>query len=81
MQRLVDDRNATLAKIGWKGGVYDVPELKWTPTSYIQPQMHPYDRFFYDPVKSNYTVSRYLQDLTDRYGRIDSLLMSSTCTL
>ena len=52
-------RNSSLANIGYKGGVFDVPELQWTQHAYIQPQMHPYDRFFYDPVKG-YTVDRYL---------------------
>ena len=52
-------RNSSLANIGYTGGVFDTPELQWTQHAYIQPQMHPYDRFFYDPVKG-YTVDRYL---------------------
>jgi hypothetical protein len=42
LKGLKDDRDSTLANIGFKGGVFDVPELKWTQTSWIQPQMHPY---------------------------------------
>jgi len=58
-KKLEEDRDATIvsdstmvdhtdvvsqAKIGYKGGVFDTPELQWTQTSFIQPQMHPYDR-------------------------------------
>ena len=37
-------------KVGYKydNTVFDRPDLKWTQTSYIQVQMHPYDRYFYD---------------------------------
>ena len=81
LENLKADREKVLAGIHYSGGVFDTPALKWTQTSWIQPQMHPYDRLFYEPTKSNYTVSRYLQDLNDRYGGIDSLLMWPTCTL
>ena len=53
-------RTRMRAKISYNGSIYEVPELKWTQTSYIQPQMHPYDRFFFDPVAGNYTVQKYL---------------------
>ena len=55
----------------------DVPGLQWTQTSYIQPQMHPYDRFFFDG--KNYTVQRWLDDVNARYGGVDSILMWPTC--
>ena len=35
------DRETTLNNIGFKGGVFDTPQLEWTQTSWIQPQMHP----------------------------------------
>lgn len=59
-------------------GVFD--QLSWTQDSYIQPQMHPYDRYFYDPITQNYTVQRWLDDLTKRYGGIDSVLLWPTYT-
>ena len=73
------DRKTALEKIKWAGGVFDTAALKWTPSSYIQPQMHPYDRYFYDPQRG-YTVDRFLNDLKLRYGGIDSLLMWPTYT-
>lgn len=75
---------------GWAAGVraqfgindslpiFSVPELQWTQTSYIQPQAHPYDLYFYNG--TDYTVERYLSDVTERYGGIDSILLWPTYT-
>lgn len=57
---------------------YAMPELKWTQSSFIQPQMMVQDRFFYDPVAHTYTVDRYLDDVEKRYGGIDSVLVWAT---
>eukprot|EP00971_Amphidinium_carterae_P324348 6445626-Amphidinium_carterae.1 len=46
----------------YEGGVFE--ELSWTQTSYVQTQMHPYDRYFYDPIADNFTVDKFLDDLT-----------------
>ena len=72
-------RSDVRSQIGYNASIYAVPELAWTQTSYMQPQMHPYDRFFYDP-EQGYTVDRYLDDLKDRYGGVDSILMWPTYT-
>jgi len=42
--------------------------------------MHPYDRFFFDPVADNYTVQKYLDDVNKRYGGVDSILLWPTYT-
>lgn len=68
-------RSRMRSKIHFNGSIFEVPELKWTQTSYIQPQMHPYDRFFFDPLADNYTVHKYLDDVNSRYGGVDSILM------
>jgi hypothetical protein len=60
---------------------YNNPALQWTQTSFIQPQMHPYDRFFYDDVNREYSVTRYLGDLTARYGGVDAVLVWPTYPL
>ena len=70
------DRTATLRNISFTGGVFDL--LNWTRTAYIQPQTHPYDRYFFDPERGNYTVQRYLADVNSRYGGIDALLIWPT---
>ncbi len=57
---------------------YSEPALKWTQSSFMQPQMMVHDRYFYDPVAGKYTVDRYLDDLSNRYGGIDAVLIWST---
>ena len=64
--------------MGYNGSEYERPELKWTQSSFIQPQMMIEDRYFYDPVAGKYTVDRYLDDLEKRYGGIDSVLIWHT---
>jgi len=67
-----------LLRIGYDGSQYARPELLWTQTSFVQPQMMIQDRFFYDPATRQYTVDRYLADLEQRYGGIDSVLLWPT---
>ena len=64
-----------LLRVSYEGSQYQRPDLKWTQSSYIQPQMMVEDRYFYDPVTRKYTVDRYLDDLEKRYGGIDSVLV------
>src|SRR5579871_5971740 len=65
-------------RIGYDPARYALPALKWTQSSFIQPQMMVQDRYFYDPVQGKYTVDRYLDDLERRYGGIDSVLIWAT---
>ncbi len=62
-------------RAGYSGQEYERPELKWTQSSFIQPQMMVEDRYFYDPEAGHYTVDQYLDDLDKRYGGIDSVLI------
>jgi formylglycine-generating enzyme required for sulfatase activity len=57
---------------------YESSALQWTQSSFIQPQMMVQDRYLYDPVAGHYTVDRYLDDLENRYGGIDTVLVWST---
>jgi len=65
-------------RAGYFDSEYQRPELKWTQSSFIQPQMMIHDRFFYDPSTLKYTVDRYLDDVDLRYGGIDSVLVWPT---
>ncbi|MGH9616571.1 MAG: hypothetical protein ACRD28_07495, partial [Acidobacteriaceae bacterium] len=57
---------------------YRMPELQWTRSAFIQPQMMVQDRYFYDPIAHRYTVDKYLDDLDKRYGGIDAVLIWAT---
>ncbi len=65
-------------RVGFDDGRYDEPALKWTQSSFIQPQMMVQDRYFYDPVAGKYTVDLYLDDLEKRYGGVDAVLIWPT---
>jgi iron(II)-dependent oxidoreductase len=65
-------------RIGYDPARYEMPALKWAQSSFIQPQMMVQDRYFYDSVAGKYTVDRYLDDLSKRYGGIDAVLIWST---
>jgi len=65
-------------RIGYDPARYEMPALKWTQSSFMQPQMMVHDRYFYDPVANKYTVDRYLDDLDKRYGGIDAVLIWAT---
>uniref|UniRef100_A0A0G4G282 Sulfatase-modifying factor enzyme-like domain-containing protein n=1 Tax=Chromera velia CCMP2878 TaxID=1169474 RepID=A0A0G4G282_9ALVE len=55
--------------------VYEHPSLKWTRKSFVQTQSHLYDTFLFDPESQTWTVDRFLDDLEERYGGIDSVLL------
>ena len=65
-------------RVGYDSTRYEMPALKWAQSEFIQPQMMVHDRYFYDPVAHAYTVDRFLDDLTTRYGGIDAVLIWST---
>ena len=71
-------RDERRIRIGYNGARYEMPELLWTQSSFMQPQMMVQDRFFYDSVAGKYTVDRYLDDLQERYGGIDAVLIWPT---
>jgi len=65
-------------RAGYIDSEYERPELQWTQSSFIQPQMMIHDRYFFDRAKLSYTVNRYLDDAQTRYGGIDSVLVWHT---
>ncbi len=65
-------------RAGYSDELYREPALAWTQSSFVQPQMMVHDRMFYDPGARRYTVDRYLNDVTQRYGGIDSVLIWHT---
>ncbi len=71
-------RNERRIRIGYNSSRYDLPALKWTQSSFFQPQMMAEDRYLYNPVAHRYSVDRYLDDLEKRYGGIDAVLIWPT---
>ena len=71
-------RHEERIRMGLQPDQYNVEALRWTQSSYIQPQMMVHDRYFFDPVAGRYTVDRYLADVKTRYGGIDSVLIWPT---
>ena len=68
-------RTERLTRMGYDDAQYRRPELLWSQRNFIQPQMMAEDRYFYDPATRRYTVDRYLDDVDQRYGGIDSVLI------
>jgi len=78
---LTDVRNWRMERrirVGLNDAEYLRPELAWTQSSFVQPQLMVHDRFFYDTAKQQYTIDRYLADTVARYGGIDSVLVWPT---
>ena len=71
-------RNERRIRIGYDGSRYDLPALRWTQSSFIQPQMMVHDRLFFDSAAHRYTVDRYVDDTIQRYGGIDAVLIWPT---
>jgi iron(II)-dependent oxidoreductase len=64
-----------LAAIHYDDSHYRRPELAWTQRDFVQPQVMVEERYFYDPEAQRYTVDRLLDDLDQRYGGVDSVLL------
>jgi Uncharacterized conserved protein len=78
LESIVHWRMEQRIRIGYDDSRYQNPALKWAQSSFMQPQMMVHDRYFYDAASNAYTVNRYLDDLTQRYGGIDAVLIWST---
>ena len=65
-------------RMGFEPSAYERPELKWTQSSFVQPQVMMEDRYLYDSERGVYTVDRFLDDLDKRYGGVDSVLLWHT---
>ena len=68
-------RDSSRKRIQYADTQYRRPQLRCGAARFIQPQVMVEDRYFYDPVAGKYTVDRYLDDVTKRYGGIDAVLL------
>ena len=75
IRELTDWRREHLTRIGYDDANYRRPELQWAQRNFVHAQMMIEDRYFYDPAMGKYTVDRYLDDLEERFGGLDSVLL------
>jgi len=68
-------RDEHLTRMGYDDAQYHRKEFLWTQSNFVHTQMMVEDRYFYDPVAGEYTVDKYLDDLEQRFGGIDSVLI------
>ncbi len=75
LKDMTEGRTEHLIRMGYDDAEYRRPELQWAQRNFVHTQMMAEDRYFYDPVAGKYTVDKYLDDLQQRYGGIDSVLI------
>lgn len=75
LRDLRDWRREHLVRIGYDDANYRRPELQWAQRNFVHAQMMVEDRFFFDAATGEYTVDRYLDDLEQRFGGLDSVLI------
>ena len=80
LKTMAADRQLTQQKLNWANvpKAHDNPALSWSRSAYIAPQVHAFDRFLFNRSANKWTVQHFLQDLNDRYGGIDALLLWPT---
>jgi len=71
-------RDERRIRIGLNDARYLDPQVAWTHGAFMQAQAMVEDRYLYDPTTGRYTVDRYLDDLTQRFGGIDAVLVWPT---
>lgn len=68
-------RTEHLIRMGYDDAQYRRKELAWSQRNFVHVLTMVEDRYFYDPVEGRYTVDRYLDDLQQRFGGVDSVLL------
>jgi gamma-glutamyl hercynylcysteine S-oxide synthase len=74
LANLTNWRAKQRASVNFNSSVYDT-YLPWTPSMYIAPQSHIYDRYLYDKATHTWTPDAFADDLIQRYGGIDGVLL------
>lgn len=70
LQNLTQWRGNTLSSINFDPSIYN-SYATWKNMMFIAPQSHLYDRFLFDSDSGLWTVDKFLNDLTVRYGGVD----------
>ena len=59
---------------------YDAPAVEWSRSDWVQAKTMLHDRYLFDRGTNQWTVQRYLDDLVDRYGGVDSVVPAPVIT-
>ncbi|SEN88663.1 Sulfatase-modifying factor enzyme 1 [bacterium A37T11] len=78
LNRMKHWRSEERKKLEYTDTEYLRPELSWVKTAFIYAQVMAHDRYLYDPVAGSYTVDRYLNDVKNRYGGLDAVMVWPT---
>ena len=80
MDSMLADRQLTQKKLNWASvsKAHDHPALHWSWSAYIAPQVHAFDRFLFNRSTNRWTVQHFLQDVNNRYGGVDALVLWPT---
>jgi formylglycine-generating enzyme required for sulfatase activity len=62
-------------RMGFDDSEYRRPEFQWIRRNFISPQAMVEERTLFDVAQNRWTVDKYLDDLDQRYGGIDSVLL------
>ncbi|KAI7900048.1 C-type lectin protein [Cokeromyces recurvatus] len=54
---------------------YDISKLQWVQASYVQPHVMMNDLFLFDPKTNKFTVDKFVNDIEERYGKVDSVVV------
>ena len=71
-------RKIEKTKLAYNDSHYKGKDIQWVRKNFIQTQMMVQERSFYDPINNQYTVDKYLNEITSRYGGINSILIWPT---
>lgn len=74
LANLTQYRATTIAQIGFDPSLYNKYNV-WKTSMIVAPQSHLYDRFLFDSASGLWTVDKFLDDLNNRYGGIDGVLL------
>jgi len=71
-------RKIEKTKLAFRDTHYNDKEIQWVRDDFIQTQLMVQERSFYNPAKNEYTVDKYLKEITARYGGLNSILIWPT---
>ncbi|KAI9279649.1 hypothetical protein BY458DRAFT_502379 [Sporodiniella umbellata] len=69
------EQQAKRKELGGSSIGHDLSCLQWAQKSYVQHNVMLHDLYLFDPATNKYTVKKFLKDVEERYGDIDSVVV------